>query len=96
LLFPTILKFANLSISHLMRVYIGKLYFFSNAKAAIDHIIANEGNGPQRGPPGMGGGHGGGGGGGGGGGFFEMIVAGHKVGLIIGKGGETIKHLQVL
>ena len=66
---------------------------FSNAKAAIDHIIANEGNGPQRGPPGMGG-HGGGGGGGGGG-FFEMIVAGHKVGLIIGKGGETIKHLQV-
>ena len=46
---------------------------------------------------GMGGGHGGGhgGGGGGGGGFFEMIVAGHRVGLIIGKGGETIKHLQV-
>lgn len=64
----------------------------ANAKSAIDHIIANEGNGPNRGPPGMGGQHGGGGGGGGG--FFEMIVAGHKVGLIIGKGGETIKHLQ--
>ena len=32
---------------------------------------------------------------GGGGGFFEMVVQGHKVGLIIGKGGETIKHLQV-
>lgn len=61
-----------------------------NAKSAIDHIIANEGNGPSRGPPGMGGQHGGGGG------FCEIIVAGHKVGLIIGKGGETIKHLQVL
>ena len=59
------------------------------AKAAIDHIIANEGSGPQRGPPGMGGPQGGGGG------FFEMVVQGHKVGLIIGKGGETIKHLQV-
>ena len=69
-------------------------YIFRTAKSAIDHIIANEGNGVNRGPPGMGGQHGGGGGGGGGG-FFEMIVAGHKVGLIIGKGGETIKHLQV-
>merc|ERR550534_1628537 len=35
-----------------------------------------------------------GGGGGGGGGMFEMNVPGHKVGLIIGKGGETIKQLQ--
>ncbi len=35
-----------------------------------------------------------GGGGGGGGGFFEMMVPGHKVGLIIGKGGEMIKQLQ--
>lgn len=58
------------------------------AKASIDRIIANEGSGPQRGPPGMGGPQGGGGG------FFEMVVQGHKVGLIIGKGGETIKHLQ--
>merc|ERR1719433_600659 len=45
---------------------------------------------------GMGGGMsaGGGPGGGGGGGMFEMSVPGHKVGLIIGKGGETIKQLQ--
>merc|ERR1719384_2416065 len=41
-----------------------------------------------------GGGGGGGGGGAGGGGMFEMMVPGHKVGLIIGKGGETIKQLQ--
>jgi hypothetical protein len=32
---------------------------------------------------------------GGGGGFYEMVVPGFKVGLIIGKGGETIKQLQV-
>ena len=37
---------------------------------------------------------GGPGGGGGPGGMFEMNVPGHKVGLIIGKGGETIKQLQ--
>ena len=36
----------------------------------------------------------GGGPGGAGGGHFEMMVAGHKVGLIIGKSGETIKQLQ--
>lgn len=34
------------------------------------------------------------GGGGGAGGMYEMMVPGHKVGLIIGKGGETIKQLQ--
>jgi hypothetical protein len=40
---------------------------------------------------------GGGGGGGGGGqtGQIELMVPGGKVGLIIGKGGETIKQLQV-
>ena len=44
---------------------------------------------------GMGGGMSAGGGpGGAGGGMFEMMVPGHKVGLIIGKGGETIKQLQ--
>ena len=43
------------------------------------------------GPGGMGMG---GGPGGAGGGHFEMMVAGHKVGLIIGKSGETIKQLQ--
>ena len=29
-----------------------------------------------------------------GGGLFEMLIPGHKVGLVIGKGGETIKQLQ--
>ena len=56
------------------------------ARAAIERIVANEGNGPPRGGGGMPMG--------GGGGFYEMMVPGHKVGLIIGKGGETIKSLQ--
>lgn len=43
----------------------------------------------------MGGGGGGSGGGGGGGrNFVEIMIPGPKVGLIIGKGGETIKQLQ--
>ena len=29
-----------------------------------------------------------------GGGLFEMLIPGHKVGLVIGKGGETIKQLR--
>lgn len=66
----------------------------AQARASIERIIANEGSGPPR----MGGGGGPGGpmgmGGGGGGGHFEMMVSGHKVGLIIGKSGETIKQLQ--
>ena len=62
------------------------------AKANISRIVANEGNGP--GGPRPGGGGGGGGPMGAGGGFFEMIVPGHKVGLIIGKGGEMIKQMQ--
>lgn len=37
---------------------------------------------------------GGGGGGGGGRNFVEIMIPGPKVGLIIGKGGETIKQLQ--
>jgi hypothetical protein len=53
----------------------------------VDRIISNEGNGPPRGPnfaaPT-----------GAGGSMFEMMVPGHKVGLIIGKAGETIKQLQ--
>ena len=49
------------------------------------------GGGGPGGPGGMGMG---GGPGGAGGGHFEMMVAGHKVGLIIGKSGETIKQLQ--
>ena len=63
----------------------------AQAKAAIERIIANEGNGavgamgggPPGGPRPMAGG-----------GFFEMMVPGHKVGLIIGKGGEMIKQMQ--
>jgi len=50
------------------------------AKSAIDRIISSEGSGPRGGPMGSG--------------YFEMSVPGHKVGLIIGKGGETIKQLQ--
>ncbi|XP_040575832.1 far upstream element-binding protein 3 isoform X2 [Lepeophtheirus salmonis] len=55
----------------------------SQAKLAIDRIIANEGNGPTRGTPSMGNS-----------GFYEVNVPGQKVGLIIGKNGETIKSLQ--
>ena len=71
----------------------------AQARSAIERIIASEGTGTgNRGPGGGGGmgapGGGMGGGGGGGGGMFEMNVPGHKVGLIIGKGGETIKQLQ--
>ena len=67
----------------------------AQAKAMIDGIISSEGH--PGGPGGGGGGRGGFGGGGGpmgGGGQVEMMVPGHKVGLIIGKGGETIKMLQ--
>jgi rRNA processing protein Krr1/Pno1 len=71
----------------------------AQAKAMIEGIIASEGHGGPRGGGGgggggMGGGMGGPGGGMGGGGQVEMMVPGHKVGLIIGKGGETIKMLQ--
>merc|ERR1719154_206625 len=62
------------------------------ARNLIDNIIANEGTRGGRG----GGGGGGMGGGdfGGGGPGFEMMVPGHLVARIIGKGGETIKALQ--
>jgi len=58
-----------------------------DARNAIEQIISNRGSGPPQrggfggGPPG--GGH-----------SFEMMIPSHKVGLIIGKGGETIKQLQ--
>ena len=62
-------------------------FFYREAKGNIDRIISNEGNGPPRGPnfsaPT-----------GAGGSMFEMMVPGHKVGLIIGKAGDTIKQLQ--
>ena len=78
-------------------------FYYRAARASIERIIANEGTGPPRGGGGGGGGGGGnfggppmsgGGGSMSGGGCFEMLVPGHKVGLIIGKGGETIKQLQ--
>merc|ERR1719509_101844 len=57
----------------------------------IEGILANEGKG-------RGGGGGGGmgnfGGGGGGGASYEMMIPGHKVSHIIGKGGEIIKRIQ--
>lgn len=57
------------------------------------------GMGGKSGGPGSGGGmssssSGGGGGGGNHPGFTEIMIPGPKVGLIIGKGGETIKQLQ--
>ena len=61
---------------------------FSEAKVSIDRIISNEGAGPPRGGPNFNAPSGAGGG------MFEMMVPGHKVGLIIGKAGETIKQLQ--
>ena len=51
------------------------------------------GSASQGGPP-RGGGGMGAPGGGGDGGMFEMNVPGHKVGLIIGRGGKTVKQLQ--
>ena len=62
----------------------GSAQAIGDARAAIERIINNEGNGPPRQSFG----------GVGGGASFEMMVPGHKVGLIIGKGGETIKQLQ--
>lgn len=60
---------------------------------------ANQTGGPVMGGMDGNGGFGGGGGMGNGGGggqtVVEMMVPGNKVGLVIGKGGETIKQLQV-
>lgn len=54
------------------------------AKMAIQRIIANEGSGGTGRPDGGQGGRG----------FFEMMVPGFKVGLVIGKGGEMIRQMQ--
>jgi len=67
--------------------------FCSLCKQLIQQII-DRGNQPHM--DGMGGGGGGGGGGGPeGNSVLEMSIPGTKVGLIIGKGGETIRQLQV-
>lgn len=70
----------------------GPMSAIAQAKVMIEGIIANEGAAGPR----PGGGMPGGGGGGmpGAGGHFEIMIPGHKVGLVIGKGGETIKLLQ--
>ncbi|XP_045467746.1 far upstream element-binding protein 1 isoform X3 [Harmonia axyridis] len=64
----------------------------------MNNSMGGGGHGPpggMGGGPGMGGpGMGGGGGGPGGRNFIEIMIPGPKVGLIIGKGGETIKQLQ--
>ncbi|EDS37648.1 far upstream binding protein [Culex quinquefasciatus] len=75
------------------------------ARDLISKMVNQQGGGGHNGPMdngnhgGGGGGRGGGGGGGGGFGFTqqpyqEIMIPGSKVGLIIGKGGETIKQLQ--
>ena len=66
----------------------GTMQAIAQAKMMVEGIIANEGQGGGRGGPPMGGGPPGGGG------QFEMMIPGNKVGLVIGKGGETIKLLQ--
>ena len=65
--------------------------FFRSAKSAIALIIANEGSNNRALSVGSSMNHGMAGGNTG---YFQMMVPGHKVGLIIGKGGETIKNLQ--
>jgi len=61
----------------------------NRAKDMIFEIVS-QGDRPGGGRPGMGGG----GGGGGGGNQVVIGIPGDKVGLIIGKGGETVKQLQ--
>lgn len=66
------------------------------ARAMISEVIQRAGNRP---PPNRPGGHfesnlGGGGGGGARQVTFEMTIPGAKCGLVIGKGGETIKNIQ--
>lgn len=69
----------------------------SQAKVLIDGVIANSPGGADaaQGARGGGGGPPGGMGGMGGGQTVEIMVPGNKVGLVIGKGGETIKNLQM-
>lgn len=79
---------------------------FSRAKDLVLSIVNQRSRSEGIGDMNMSGGGGGGGGsgsssgsGGGGGmmghpGFVEIMIPGPKVGLIIGKGGETIKQLQ--
>jgi len=67
----------------------------SQAKVMIDAVIANSPGGAQAAQGAVGGGGGGPGGPGGPHTQVEIMVPGNKVGLVIGKGGETIKNLQM-
>ena len=77
-------------LPHRLCTLTGTAESISIARSMIDGIIANEGN---RGPRAMGGNNMGGMQGGGGG-NFEMMIPGHLVARVIGKGGEVIKALQ--
>jgi far upstream element-binding protein len=66
----------------------------AKAKETIQRLVSKIQGGPLDNDDGGSGGSGGGGGGGGSTGQIELMVPGGKVGLIIGKGGETIKQLQ--
>lgn len=78
----------------------------ARARDMIMKIVSKHGDGgppggqpgysgpPNNAPNGGGNSSGGGGGGGFGGGYQEIMIPGPKVGLVIGKGGETIKQLQ--
>jgi len=63
---------------------------YRKARETIQRLVAKIQGGPLDNEDG-----GGGGGGGGTTGQIELMVPGGKVGLIIGKNGETIKQLQV-
>lgn len=69
---------------------------FSRAKELVLSIVNQRSRSEGIGEMNISGGGGGGGGGGmmGHPGFVEIMIPGPKVGLIIGKGGETIKQLQ--
>lgn len=68
--------------------------FYSKAKQMIQDILSRGHAVPPSDGPFRGGG-GGMGGGLGGGSTVEMYVPGPRVGLVIGKNGEMIKHIQV-
>eukprot|EP00088_Acartia_fossae_P015901 TRINITY_DN1882_c0_g2_i1.p1 TRINITY_DN1882_c0_g2~~TRINITY_DN1882_c0_g2_i1.p1 ORF type:complete len:495 (+),score=204.85 TRINITY_DN1882_c0_g2_i1:212-1696(+) len=87
---------------HRMCTLTGNAAAISQAKVLIDSVIANSAAAAQGGPQGGGGGGPPGGPQGGPGGppgagqtQIEIMVPGNKVGLVIGKGGETIKNLQM-
>jgi len=72
------------------------LLWFRKAKEMIQRVISKSMLNPPPATVGPSGGMMMGGGGGvGGDGYLEIMIPGSKAGLIIGKGGEMIKQLQV-